>query len=472
MIWGENATMTPRRPNLLWLFCDQLRWHSLSCNGDSNVETPNLDRLASEGANFANAYTCCSVCSPARAGVMTGQYCNVNGVRYLGDLLTSDRLTVAHAFSEAGYRTSYYGKWHLASTQNAFSHNEGADYWVHPLLRGGFEDWCGFELSNNFYLTRYCTDDSLWPPKVLEGYQTDGLTDLSLDYLSETAVALDQPWFHVLSVEAPHHGRDDKGVDFVDAGGRRHTRHPAPAEYEAMFRPEDLQLRANVPEECDAAARSQQAQYYAQIKNLDDNIGRVLDWLERTGLDESTLVCFFSDHGEMGGSHGRFQKVCAYDESIRIPMIMRLPGVIRPGLAVEEPFSLVDVFPTCASLCGIAVSPQVQGMDCAGLLSGAAGGDARQAALIQWFGNPRYNAEGAPGPQYRAIRTCDFTYAVGEAPHDCLLFDNRSDPLQLHNLFDSPDAVSLQHELHALLAQEISASGEPLPDFVESAGPN
>jgi len=464
--------MPPRRLNVLWLFCDQLRYHNLSCNGDRNIETPNLDRLAREGANFTNAYTCCPVCSPARGAVMSGQFCNVNGVRYLGDLLAPQRRTVAHAFGEAGYRTSYVGKWHLASTQNAFSHNEGADYWVHPLLRGGFADWFGFELSNHFYLTRYCTGESLWPPKLLEGYQTDRLTDLSLEYLGGTALGLDEPWFHVLSVEAPHHGRDDRGVDMVKVGERQHTRHPAPPEYEEMFRPEDLRLRGNVPEQCQAAARSQQAQYYAQIKNLDDNVGRVLNWLDHSGLSDSTLVCFFSDHGEMGGSHDRFQKGCTYDESVRIPMIMRLPGVIPAGTVVEAPISLVDLFPTCASLCGVPTPPEVQGLDYSRVVTAGDSPPPREAALIQWFGNPRYNAQGKPGPQYRAIRTADFTYAVGEADYQCALFDNRSDPLQLHNLFESREIPELRSKLHALLCREVLAAGEPMPEFLLRHAPD
>jgi arylsulfatase A-like enzyme len=311
----------------------------------------------------------------------------------------------------------------------------------------------------------------MWPPKVLEGYQTDRLTDLSLEYLTTTAAGLDCPWFHVLSVEAPHHGRDDKGVDFVEVGGRRHTRHPAPPEYEAMFQAQDLQLRPNVPEDCDMAARSQQAQYYAQIRNLDHNVGRVMDWLDSSGLSDTTLVCFFSDHGEMGGSHDRFQKVCAYDESIRIPFMARLPGTIPAGTVVDAPFSLVDVFPTCASVCGVPVPEGVHGRDYREQLSGKGGADPREAALIQWFGNPRYRASGEAGPEYRAIRTRDFTYAVGEAAHDCLLFDNRSDPLQLRNLFGSADAAPVQRQLHTVLVREIVATGEPVPAFVASAAP-
>jgi arylsulfatase A-like enzyme len=456
-----------QQPNLLWIFCDQLRWHSLSANGEPNVCTPNLDRLAAEGASFDCAVTPCPVCTPARAAALTGRYCHTTDVRYLGDLLPPSQPTVAHAFRAAGYRTSYVGKWHLASAQNPFGHNEGAEYWVHPLLRGGFEDWFGFELSNHFWQTRYCTNDSMWPPKLLDGYQTDGLTDLSLEYLNNAAKRPEQPWFHVLSVEAPHHGRDDAGAARVQVGDRTHTRHPAPPEYEARFRPEQIRLRENVPENTHAVARSQQAQYCAQIANLDDNVGRVLSWLDETGLAERTLVCFFSDHGEMGGSHGAFQKGNPYDESIRVPWIARLPGRLTAGMRVHCPASLVDLLPTCTSLCGVPIPAEVQGLDLSPLCRAKdpRPAQAREATLIQWFGNPRYNPEGLPGPQWRAVRTQRYTFAVSEGDWG-MLFDNETDPLQMRNLYDEGRHEPLRRRMHALLCAELVRSGEAVPEFV------
>lgn len=456
-------------PNVLWIFCDQLRWHSLSCSGDPNIETPNLDRLAAEGANFIHAYTSCSVCTPARAAVMTGQHAHANGVRYLGDLLTPDRRTAAHMFRDAGYRTSYVGKWHMASTQNAIGHFEGIDYWVHPLLRGGFEDWFGFELSNHFWRTCYCTDDSMWPPKVIEGYQTDRLTDLSLEYLEGTVRHLDQPWFHVLSVEAPHHGTDDRGEAWTQVGDKRHTRHPAPAEYEARFDPERLILRDNVPEDYEAVSRSQQAQYYAQIANLDDNVGRVLAWLKDAGLAENTVVCFFSDHGERGGSHGLFQKCGPEDESVRIPFFVRWPDRIPPGAVIEPPASLVDVLPTCAGLCGLASPKGIQGFDHSALLRDEPDAPVQETVLIEWFGNPRYHPQGEPGPQWRGVWTSRYTYALSEAGWG-VLFDNDADPYQLANRFEDPGLAKVRNDLHARLCNELRRVGEDLPDFVTCHG--
>jgi arylsulfatase A-like enzyme len=458
--------MPEQPPNLLWIFVDQLRFQSLSAHGDQNIETPHIDRLIREGADFTHAVSTCPVCTPARGSVMTGQYGNRNGIRYLGDLLPPSTRTVAHAFRDAGYRTSYVGKWHLTSAQNPFGHNEGAEYWVHPLMRGGFEDWFGFELSNHFWKTRYCTDDSMWPPKELKGYQTDALTDLSLDYLKQRSKQPDQPWFHVLSLETPHHGSDMSDTAEVIVGEHRHTRHPAPPEYEARFKPEQLELRGNVPPDYEAVARSQQAEYYAMIKNLDDNVGRILDWLDQAKLSENTLIAFFSDHGEMGGSHGRFQKCSPYAESLRVPLVYRLPGKVAASVEVSQPTNLVDIFPTCAGLCGVPIPESVQGQDFSKLTTGVSDFSLRNATLSQWFGNPRYHPEGDPGPQWRAIHTSQYTYSIHEEGYG-MLFDDENDPLQLENLFDKPSHSSLRKKLHSQLIEELSHAGEAPPEFVE-----
>lgn len=442
------------RPNLLWIFCDQLRAQALDCNGDPNLKglTPNIDRLASQGANLTAATSQYAVCMPFRGGLVTGQYAHVNGVRVHGDLLPTDRRTIAHSFREAGYRTSWIGKWHLASVQGVNGWQDGADYWVHPYLRGGFEDFTGFDVSNHFYRTRYCTGDKIWPPLELKGYQTDALTDLSLEYLSETAAKLKQPWFHCLSVEAPHPGTGlEPGKD-----------HPAPPQYEAMFDPAALTLRPNVRPDLEARVRKKLAGYYAQIANLDHNIGRLLKWLDDNGQADNTLVVFFSDHGEMAGSQGKFEKIVAYDESIRIPMIFRLPGVIDAGRRVADPFSGVDIFPTCASLCGVPIPSQVQGIDASAAVRGV-GGAARSEALVQWLGPARY---GFGDFAYRAIRTRTHTLCVGSTPEQCFLFDNEADPYQQRDLYQAE--AQLRRQLHERLRVTVLQSGESVPPFIDT----
>ena len=391
---------------------------------------------------------------PFRAGLVTGQYANKNECRVHGDFLKPEKRTIAHAFNHAGYRTSWVGKWHLSGGLSAFGWNDGADFWVHPYLRGGFQDWFGFELSNHFYNTRYSHQEDCWPPLELKGYQTDALTNLSLKYLKDKAEKLDSPWFHCISYEAPHTGNDGTGREC----------NPAPPEYEARFHAEDLIMRDNVPEGTITEAREQQAGYYAQIANLDDNIGRLLEYLDESGQADNTLVLFFSDHGELGGSHGLFHKQEVYDESIHIPMIMRLPGIIPQGKTVETPFSGVDIYPTCAHFCDISIPDKVQGISFAEFLKGNMQHVPREQLLIQWLGKARY---GFSDFKYRAIRNKRYTYSVCDMPVRCVLFDNQSDPLQMNNLYGKPEHRILQERLHQSLLNEIIDSGESIPGFIQ-----
>ena len=450
-----------KKTNVLWIFVDQLRYHSLSCNGDPNVSTPNIDRLASEGVNFSNAYSTCPVCTPARASVITGQYGTVNNVKVLGDILLPDQLSIAKAFNDSGYKTSYYGKWHMASTQNAVGHNEGIDFWVHPALRGGFQDWFAFEISNNFYKSTYSTGDKMWPPTVVEGYQTDTLTDLSLKYLKDNCLKnSEKPFFHVLSLETPHHGKDQFGNTTVKVGEYEHTRHPAPKEYEDMFKPDELVLRENVPEDFADVARSQNSEYYAQIANLDMNIGKILNFLDDNKLADNTLVCFFSDHGEMGGSHHQFQKACFYDESIKIPFIMRLPDSIPSGIVTDKIAGSIDLFPTTASICKVPVPDSVHGIN---LFSKDSN---RDSILIQWHGNFRYSDDEKGEAEWRCIRTKKYTYSRGMKDYFNQLYDNESDPYQKTNVFNNPEYINAKEKLQKMLEQDILSSGEEIPEWV------
>jgi len=451
------------RPNVLWIFADQLRHQALGCNGDPNVRTPHIDRLAREGVTCETAVSHYPVCMPFRAGLMTGQYAHVHGCRVHGDILAPDTHTVAHTFREAGYRTSYVGKLHLASTNSDWS--TGNEFWVPPRMRAGFEDFFGFDLSNHYYNTHYCTGDVCKGIKI-DGHQTDGLTDLSLSYLTEQAFPSAQPWFHVIAYEAPHFGGGN--------GRNRFPGFPAPPEFEALYEPAELQLRPNVPDPDAPLLREKSAGYYSLISHMDHNIGRLLALLEEKGALDDTLIVLFSDHGEMLGSQGRFNKETAYDESIRIPLIFRMPRRLQPGWTCPGVFSGVDIYPTTVGLCNLPLPSHVQGMDLSMALQGQPG-PRRTEALVQWLGTTMYGWGDWP---YRAIRTERHTYCVS-APetgvahgrHFRLLYDNEEDPCQLHNLFDDPAARELQDGLHSRLCHSILGSGEELPAFMQSRNP-
>ena len=446
------------RYDVLWIMADQLRFHALSSSGDPNVVTPNIDRLVAEGVRCSAACSQYPVCVPFRAGLVTGRYASANGTTRHGDFLDPRARTVAHAFREAGFRTSWVGKWHLAPEAGAHMVTPdgwiGQGFWVHPAFRGGFEDWFGFNVANNYYETYIATGEKIEPQR-LEGYQTEALTDLSIEYLSQRPP--DEPWFHVVSYESPHPGW----------GGTPSSRlYPVPDRYEAMFEPRDLALRENVPRDAEAAARSQLAGYYRLVSSLDDSVGRLLDWLDASGRSESTLVVFFSDHGEMGGSHGLRNKEVPFEESLHIPLVWRLPGTLPAGVDYGHPICGLDIFPTTASLAGVRPPPGLDGLDYAQALARMAG-PLRDAVLVQWD-EPRFAFGDHP---YRALRTERYTYCVGRDDGFCLLFDHAVDPFELDNLYASEAAAELRASLHARLLSLLDEAGEPYPEYVIRRSP-
>lgn len=449
----------PRPPNVLWIMADQLRYAALGFAGDPNVATPNIDRLAAQGTAFHGAVSQYPVCVPYRASLMTGLHSPANGAERHGDFIDPSLPTVATAMGAAGYRTCFTGKWHLAPECNAAAVTPegwiGQEYWVHPRFRGGFQRWFGFNISNNYERTYIASGERL-EPRRLEGYQTDALTDLLFDHLRQEPG--DRPWFHVLSYESPHPGW---------GGSPRSPMYPAPEAYEAMFDPEAVRLRPNVPEAMAAEARVQMAGYYRLITNLDDNVGRILAFLDEQGWSESTLVVFHSDHGEMGGSHGLRNKQVPFEESVHVPLLWRWPGQVPAGGRYEGLSCGVDIYPTIAGLCGVPMAGPVHGLDHAAVVCGGGSGEAlREDVLLQWEA-PRFGFGDHP---YRGIRTRRHTYVVGRDEAFCLLFDRDTDPYETQNLFGDPAQQALAGALHARLVQRLEAVEGALPVYVGRFG--
>lgn len=458
-------SLPPDRPNVLWIVADQLRYAALSSSGDPNVPTPNVDRLVAEGVACTEAVSQYPVCTPFRASLFTGHFSPANGTERHGDFLPPDRRTIAHAFESAGYHTSYVGKWHLAPETGASFVTPGGwigqSYWVHPAMRGGFREWHGFNVSNN-YLETYIASGEQIAPERLPGHQTDALTDRTLEVLARRPAG--EPWFHVLAYEAPHPG----------AGGHpRSPGYPVPEAYEDLVDPAALELRDNVPDHQRDAARLQLAGYYRMIRHLDDNVGRVLAFLDERGLTETTLVVFLSDHGEMGGSHGLRHKHVPFDESVHVPLVWRLPGVLPAGGRYAAPICGVDVYPTTAGLCGVPPAASMAGLDHAAALAAAAASAVsraappRDAVPLQWE-TPRFAFGDHP---YRGVRTARHTYTVGRDDAFCLLFDRVADPFELRNLFADPAAQGVRRALHARLEALLREHEGDLPAYVVRGRP-
>lgn len=431
------------RPNVLWVFGDQHRGQALGCMGDPNVHTPNIDRLAAEGVVFTAAVAGSPICCPYRGSLLTGRYPHqcVPGHELR---LPPDQPTVATAFEEAGYRTAYFGKWHL----DGFHEREGraAQHIVPPERRGGFAEWTGYENNNSQWdcWVHGGTGDTAFHYR-LPGYETDALTDLTIDWLrargQEAAAGDSPPFFAVLSVQPPH----DPYV--------------APAEWMARHTPGMIRLRPNVPDVgwVVERARRELAGYYAMIENLDWNLGRLRVALAEAGLATDTHIIFFSDHGDLHGSHGQFRKTAPWEESLRVPFIIGggPPQYTYRAGRYSVPLNHVDIAPTTPGLCGIAPPEGMLGTDYSDYRlrdrPEPVGPDSAYLQLVR----PTRHGNSVDRP-WRGVVTRDgWKYAVLEG-QPWLLFNLADDPHEMVNLAHNTAFATQRRALQDRLAAWIA----------------
>ncbi len=415
------------QPNLIFVFADQLRYQATGFGGDPNVHTPCLDALASQSLCFTNAISGSPVCCPARASLLTGQYPHEHGV-FMNDVcLGDDAVTLAEAFASAGYDTAYIGKWHLDG--------HGRKNYIPRERRHGFQHWEALECTHDYnHSLYYAGDDST--ARVWEGYDAAAQTRAAQHYIESHAGA--DAFALVLSWGPPHNPYET-----------------APEPYRRMYDPADLVLRPNVPPGFEAQARRDLAGYYAHISALDALVGDLLATLDRTGIRENTIFVFWSDHGDMLGSQGEWRKQRPWEESIRVPLLIHMPGQPGAGRDIDALINTPDLMPTLLDLCGIPVPQSVSGNSYAPFLRGEeeAPEEAVLLACLQPFGEYARAQHG--GREYRGVRTAQYTYA-SDLSGSWLLYDNLADPYQMHNLVDLPEYALIQthldNELQRLLA--------------------
>lgn len=437
----------PRRPNVIWVFGDQHRGQAMSCAGDPNVNTPNIDRLAAEGVWFREAMMGFPLCCPARGSLLTGRYPH-HCVPAHQAPMPPDSTTIAHPFNDAGYRTAWIGKWHLDGFQEATG--RVALHHVPRDRRGGFHTWIGYENNNaqfDCYVHGHDGDREVELAK-LPTFETDALTDVFMDWIERNA---DEPFFAALSVQPPH------------------DPYTAPPAWMGRHNPATLELRPNVPDvdSVTEPARRELAGYYALIENLDWNLGRIREKLEQLGLTDETYIVFFSDHGDQHGSQGHFRKMTPYEESIRVPFIIGGPcryhynlRHVRPGL-----INHVDVAPTTLGLAGLDAPPSMAGFD----YSGEARHDRRRhdtptSAYLQCV-TPTGHGPSVDRP-WRGVVTRDGWKYVALQGQPYLMFNLNEDPFEQVNLAHHAHAAAKRRELNDLTRQWIEATGDAfnLPD--------
>jgi arylsulfatase A-like enzyme len=442
-----------KRPNILFILADQLRRQVLSCYGDPNLESPNIDRLAKEGVRFDCANATYPVCVPYRFTLMTGHYAHSRQVPTIDWRMSPCERTLADELNEAGYETVYVGKWHLFG-------GLGPAKFKRPVPRefqGRWEKWLGFEFRNDFFDTVYFEDDDP-TPKPLNMYQTDGLTDLAITHLTQNRDT-SRPWCCMLSVEAPHPPIE------------------APEEYEEKWLARDIELPPSFmvgDEETDGtqAAADERVRnyrrnqlYYAMVDNLDWNVGRLMSALEEAGQLENTVVVLTSDHGEMGGMHRLVAKQRPYEESAGVPLIVWGPGAgIVRGKTVASPVATEDLFPTLLGLARLPGRTDLLGKDLSDLLGGDAPPPDRPGVMLELVAELRPNQTFHRCP-WRAFRSDRYLYSVKGSGYEggmkpWQFFDLHEDPYEMSNLADHPEYADLVRQHHRWLRERMEETGD------------
>ena len=425
------------------IFTDQPRWDTLGVNGSPMGLTPNLDRLARQGTRFLLPITNQPVCAPARACLLTGQYGTTHGIWRNGIGLTGNEQTTAKCFAAAGYQTGYVGKWHLASGSGPG--------WVPPEKRGGFDGF--WEAANVLEFTSRPFETVMYDAAGNEvrppGYRVDALTDRVIHFLREVRRP-DDPFYFMVSYLEPHHQND------VD-------RYVPPEGYEMRyanpFVPQDLRpLPGNW--------QTQLPGYYGCIKNIDENVGRIMAALEEIGDADNTVVAFTADHGCHFRTRNAEYKRSCHDASLRVPLVMWGPGLDRRQV-VPEPVGLVDVPPTLLETAGLPVPETMQGRSLLPLVRREA------AALAEWQEETFVQiSESMTG---RAIRSERWTYGVASPDGksalssdvyvDSHLYDNFADPFQHTNLVGRPQYKEVADALRERLIERMVSTGEAKPEI-------
>jgi len=444
----SQAPAAPRRPNLVFVLVDDMRWDDFGAGGHPFIETPHMDRLAGEGARFTNAFATTPLCSPSRASFLTGQYPHTNGIVDNTARESHNLPVFPLELQKAGYRTGFFGKWHMG---NDDSPRPGFDHWVAMPGQGEAID----------------PSLNVDGKRVQEkGYTTDLLTDYVERFIDRPG---EQPFLVYLAHKAIHPNviqNDDGSLTplagqpggFVAAERHRgrYLGRPMPRRANAFVPPADkpalLQRIPRLPPLGKATATTDEEirGRLEMLLGVDDSLGRIVAALARKGILDDTMVVFTSDHGYFYGEHGlNEERRLAYEETIRIPLIVRFPRLARAGTTPAEMALSIDLAPTLLEVAGLTPGAAIQGRSLVPVLQGTAEGW-RTSFLVEYFSDtvfPRIRTMG-----YSAVRTARHKYIqFRELKGMDELYDLEADPYELTNLIARPEAKDLRPRRQAEL---------------------
>ena len=418
--------MSDKPLNVLFLFADQMHAFAMGCMGNNEIKTPNLDKLAEQGVLFRNCYSNAPVCTPFRATLVSGLYGTQTDTLRNSAYIPDGTRTLAASLNDGGVRTSWVGKWHLGDKGNIP---------IPPELRADFTDFIGYQCYNDFlHGVKFFNEDHV--EHVYDHHRTDVTTDIAIERLEKIK---DQPFAMFVSYQNPHYPEQPARrfeQMYTDA---QLTRRPNASDVEPYTNtqsPPSPKPRENDPiyQKYGGNLDEYLRQYYAMVTQLDDNVGRMMQALEEMGIADNTVVVFTSDHGDMQGSQGAVNKGLPWEESSRIPLIVRTPGGVSSAV-IEDLVSGVDFFPTCLDYTGCDQEDSLEGNSFADLTRSPNASSMDRAIY----------AEMKP---WCMIRYGAFKLVADKEPFTLThLFDLESDPYELNNLLGHADHEDAQRKL-------------------------
>jgi N-acetylglucosamine-6-sulfatase len=448
------------RPNVLFILCDDLRPDALGCYGSAHVKTPHIDRLAREGVLFANAFCTTSLCSPSRASLLTGLYAHKHGVRDNFTELSPQLPQWPAILQKSGYASAYVGKWHMGEDNDA--PRPGFDYFVTHKGQGKY-----FDTEWNLNGQRR---------EVIKGYYTTIVTDLALDWLKQQDAA--KPWSLCIGHKAPHsfytpeekyaHAFDDVRVPYPDTAfaldGKPEWIKQRLSTWHGIYGPL-FEWRKKFPDSRPEAVKDFENMvhgYWGTVLSVDDSVGRMREYLEKSGQLDRTIIVFLGDNGLLEGEHGMVDKRTMHEPSIRIPQIARFPALAQGKVEVKQVLTC-DMAPSLLELCGAQPIANTDGKSWVKLVR-----EGDPAWRTAWFYEYNYEKQFPYTPNIRGVRTDRWKYIryphgpkLDSTPdkHLAELYDLQADPQERKNLAADPAHAATLAELKGQLTATMAAAG-------------
>ncbi len=450
------AAQSHSKPNIVFVLCDDLRWDCMSCADHPYLKTPNIDRLANEGVRFANAFCTTSLCSPSRASILSGLYAHTHKVMDNFTEFPSNITSFPQRLHNEGYETAYIGKWHMGENNDE--------------KRPGFDYFATHKGQGKYYDTEFNVNGVRQP---LKGYYTHIVTDLAISWLKQPRK---KPFLLMLGHKAPHsfyipepkysNVFDNVEIKYPDTAfnleGKPQWIKDRLSTWHGIYGPL-FEWRKKFPDSSPEAVKDFAAMtraYWSTILSVDDSVGALYSTLKELGQLDNTIFVFMGDNGLLNGEHGMVDKRTMHEPSIRIPIIVRYPGLTMPDKpkVIEQMVLTLDIAPSILDLCNAEPLKNIHGKSFKKLVQ-KGDNDWRKSFFYEY----NYEKQFPYTPNVRGVRTDEWKYMHyphGDGTpdrHIAELYNLKNDPEERHNLINNPQfngiLKDLQKELKRLMKQ-------------------